>query len=327
MKYLLRLSAYYFLTATVVQVQGNVDFAKEIQPIFQKSCLECHGAGKQKGDLRLDTKEAALKGGKNGPAIVAGKSDKSDLFHRIILGKDSDDVMPPKGDLLTKTQTDLIKAWIDQGANWPDGLVIKEAGAEGTAAGEPVKRPEIKPTPADLKATATLEGASVSIRPIAQNTAWKEASFRGLGTNVTDATIAPLKDIVSLVDLNLAGTKITDNGLAAVKTLTNLAMLHLEHTKIGDAGLAHLKTLVNLEYLNLFDTQVTDAGLKQLQGLTKLKHLYTWQSKVTDAGIKELQKALPGIKVYNGFDIPAPVVPAPAPAPAPKKEEKPAEKK
>ena len=65
------------------QAQTKVDFAKDIQPILQQQCVKCHGPEKQKGKLRLDSKEAAFKGGKGGPAIVANDAAKSDLFRQI----------------------------------------------------------------------------------------------------------------------------------------------------------------------------------------------------------------------------------------------------
>src|SRR6185369_16891168 len=104
--------------------ENKVDFVKDIQPILQKSCVECHGAEKQKGKLRLDSKEATFKGGKDGAVIEPGKADKSDLYRRIILPAGDDDVMPNKGEPLTKAQTDLIRDWINQGAVWPDGVLI-----------------------------------------------------------------------------------------------------------------------------------------------------------------------------------------------------------
>src|SRR5881397_588666 len=90
----------------------KVDFIKDIQPILQKSCIECHGPDKQKAKLRLDSKEAALKGGKDGEVIMPGKADKSELYRRITLPPDNDEVMPNKGEPLTKAQTDLIRDWI-----------------------------------------------------------------------------------------------------------------------------------------------------------------------------------------------------------------------
>src|ERR1700756_4419633 len=68
------------------QTRGaTVDFLKDIQPIFQDACVKCHGPEKQKGDLRLDLKAAAFKGGKDGAVIVAGQADKSDLYRRVTL--------------------------------------------------------------------------------------------------------------------------------------------------------------------------------------------------------------------------------------------------
>ena len=307
------------LTVSTQAADQKVDFVKEIQPILEKSCIQCHGPEKHKSNLRLDTKEAAFKGGKGGLAIVAGDATKSDMYHRITLPKDHDDVMPNKGDLLTKAQTDLIRDWINQGANWPEGVVAKSsAPAEAEAKSEPVKLADYKPSATELKAIAKFEGLGVSVRPIAMNVNWREANFRSLDTNANDAAIAPLKDILGLVDLNLAGTKITDAGLASIKGLTNLTHLHLAHTQIGDAGLANLKGLVNLQYLNLFDTKVTDAGLENLKGLAHLKNLYLWQTKVTDAGVTNFTKVLPGVNVVRGWDVSAAVKKV---AEDPKKEE------
>lgn len=95
----------------------DVTFAKDIKPLFEKSCFKCHGPEKHKGDLRLDSLEATLKGGENGPNVVKGDSAKSSLVHSIAR-LNEDEAMPPdgKGDPLTKEQIGLVRAWIDQGA-------------------------------------------------------------------------------------------------------------------------------------------------------------------------------------------------------------------
>jgi mono/diheme cytochrome c family protein len=98
------------------KVEG-VTFAKHILPLFEKSCVKCHGPEKQKGKLRLDSLEATLKGGDNGEILAKGKSAESSLVHSIAR-LDEDEAMPPegKGDPLTKEQVGLVRAWIDQGA-------------------------------------------------------------------------------------------------------------------------------------------------------------------------------------------------------------------
>ena len=93
-----------------------LDFVREIRPIFEKHCYECHGAEKQKNDYRLDIKAVALKN------IVAGKSAESPLF-QFVSGKEKDTPMPPKSKL-SSTELESLKRWIDEGAKWPDGVDV-----------------------------------------------------------------------------------------------------------------------------------------------------------------------------------------------------------
>lgn len=96
----------------------GLKFQKDIKPLFDKSCVQCHGAEKQKGGVRLDTLEAALKS-KNGKVVAPGKSAESQVVISIAqMAKNEDENMPPKGkgDPFTKEQVGLVRAWIDQGA-------------------------------------------------------------------------------------------------------------------------------------------------------------------------------------------------------------------
>ena len=285
----------------LLAAEGKVDFVKDIKPILDQNCVKCHGEEKQKGKMRLDSRDAALKGGKAGPALVAGNTEKSELFRRINLPKSDDDFMPSEGEPLTKAQIDLIREWINQGAVWPESAASKTA-AKAADKG-PVLPADFKPGPNEAKAIAKLTEAGIDVRPIAVNVPWREANLRLQGTNANDATLAQLKDVASLVELNLATTKVTDAGLANLKGLTNLMRLHLELTEISDAGLAHLKPLKNLVYLNLYSTKVSDAGLENLKELKHLRNLYTWQSKVTEEGAAGLKKALPEAQISTGTEL------------------------
>ncbi len=98
-----------------------VDFSKDIKPLFEASCVKCHGRGKEKGGFRLDSRKTVLKGGDSGPAILPGKSAES-LLIALVHGFDPDSVMPRKGSRLTPAQIGLLRAWIDQGARWDPGV-------------------------------------------------------------------------------------------------------------------------------------------------------------------------------------------------------------
>jgi mono/diheme cytochrome c family protein len=99
----------------------GVTYAADIKPIFEKSCVKCHGSEKQKGKLRLDSLAATLKGGEDGKVVEVGDSAKSMLVHNVARVGDEDMFMPPPDNKdkippLTKEQVGLIRAWIDQGA-------------------------------------------------------------------------------------------------------------------------------------------------------------------------------------------------------------------
>jgi len=97
-----------------------VDFAKDIEPILIKRCSECHGPDKQKANLRLDSRAAALKEPKSGqPALVPEKPDQSGLLRRVT-SADPDEVMPPKGERLTPGEVANLRRWIAGGAVWPE---------------------------------------------------------------------------------------------------------------------------------------------------------------------------------------------------------------
>lgn len=101
-------------------VPEKPDYAKDIKPIFERSCYKCHGPEKRKNGLRIDKKRFAMKGGETGPAIVPGDVDKSLLTKYISLPEDDDDIMPSKGKLLAKSEIETLKKWVAQGAEWPD---------------------------------------------------------------------------------------------------------------------------------------------------------------------------------------------------------------
>src|SRR6266550_4916562 len=135
-RYSLLIAAAFLARAlSSARAADKVDFGQQIKPILELDCVRCHGPEKPKGGLRLDTEGGALKGGDSGPAMVPGKPDQSPLYTSTILPADDDKHMPPKGDPLKKDQTELLRVWIEQGAEWPEGLPPLIARKQETAPG------------------------------------------------------------------------------------------------------------------------------------------------------------------------------------------------
>ena len=169
-----------------------VDFVREVQPLLEARCLECHNPDKVKGDLLMDTLANMLKGGENGPLIVAGNADKSLLVERIILPKGHDDIMPPKGEPMTAAEVGVFKAWIAEGAKVPDGLVLRTKSAE-----------EVKAAAALAAKLATLK--SIEILPPQVNLETKrDAQKVSVLARFTDGTT---KDVTKTANLRIVDAK------------------------------------------------------------------------------------------------------------------------
>jgi len=99
---------------------GSVEYFRDIQPMLETKCYDCHHGGKVKGGLNLDSlANAQLGGDADGPAVVPGDPVQSALLHRV-RSTDADEVMPPKGDRFTAAEAALLERWIREGASWPE---------------------------------------------------------------------------------------------------------------------------------------------------------------------------------------------------------------
>ncbi len=119
----------------------KIDFAKDVRPLLEKHCWGCHGAKKQESGLRLDSREALLRGGDIGKVIAAGDSERSRLIV-LVSGTDPQTVMPPDGPQLKPEEVGILRAWIDQGSVWPDDSPKKEEKNTHWAY-QPIRRVEL----------------------------------------------------------------------------------------------------------------------------------------------------------------------------------------
>ncbi len=128
---------------------AEVDFARDVLPVLERSCLSCHGKEKQRSGFRLDQRGSALRGGELGVAIVAGQSAQSALI-RMVAGLEPGLEMPPEGDRLTPEEIGLLRRWIDDGAHWPqDATEGGDADPTDWWSLRPLTSPPV-PTPAGL---------------------------------------------------------------------------------------------------------------------------------------------------------------------------------
>jgi YHS domain-containing protein len=280
-------------------VPVDVDFLKDVYPILESNCIECHGPKKQKGGIRFDMREGLFEGDEDFIPVVPGKPDQSTVIELISLDADDPDLMPKKADKLSDADIATLRTWIEEGATWEQPFVPEPEA-------DPLALPALseQQVVARDRALVVLDTAGVRVHLIAENHDALEVNLslsRGEGTDGQVALLAGLEPV--LVWANLAGTQLTDAGVAKLESFGALRRLNLSGTAITDAGLASLAKLGELRSLNLYGTRVSDAGLKHLASLPSLERLYLWGTDVTPEAAKVFQASHPAAEVNIGADL------------------------
>ncbi len=161
---------------------AEFDFRQQVQPVLENQCVRCHNAEKAKGGLRLDTKAGFLKGGENGPVVVPGDLEKSELIRRIKLPRGHEELMPQEAEPLSGPHKNWLLEWVKTGAKWPDGVVLKARKKEVPGLADLKLIPAKAPVSLRDAATAAdrilasenlaVQGAKPRLAPIIDDTAF-----------------------------------------------------------------------------------------------------------------------------------------------------------
>lgn len=294
---------------TVVINGAPVDFVSQIQPILEEKCYRCHDAKEVKGDLRLDSPEGIMAGGKSGPVLMPGFPDESPVYFMTTYPKDDPDYMPQKGKGLSKGERDLLRAWIAEGALFEEGFVhapIKKVRSKFSES-DPDESRKYRIRGEAIEVVAKLKESGLLVDTVNHDASLFEVSYTYADRKAGRfgfQSLEPLKD--SLKKVTLARTEVTSSDLEALQDFNGIEFLDLSRTGIGDEALEHVAQLEGLKILNLRDTNVSDIGLQKLVGLSNLEKVHVWGSSVTPSGAKWLESRIKGVEVNVGVPILAP---------------------
>jgi mono/diheme cytochrome c family protein len=278
------LAALAFALATTAAAAAPATFSTRIAPIFERHCVVCHGAEKQKAKLRLDSHAAILRGADGGPVLKPGDAKASELFRRITLKPDDDEVMPSDGKPhLAPADITLIEKWIAAGA--PETAEF-DAPPAPVAVVAPPAAPDYRPRLAQAEALARELGLKLvpRSRVPTDGLVLRTASAPTRCDDAALAKLAPLADLI--VEAELARTKITDASAATIATWTNLRALDLSRTALTSAAMDPLVRLGKLEWLNLSSTRVDAAGVERLKTLPSLHRVWAFAEPPARAAAK-----------------------------------------
>jgi mono/diheme cytochrome c family protein len=277
--------------------------------IFERHCTACHNPGKLKGDLKLDTYDGVLAGGRSGPVVIAGAPAGSELLKRLHLPLDDKKHMPPKGRTpLTDEESAVLRWWVEAGAPAAGTLRTLKAPAEiRVAFSRTLPEAERRAVDAlqqrqaaEYETTLAVVRAAVpgSLRAILPGERDLEYTAAVAGAAFGDAELEKLSAAGhDLIWLDLSRTGITDAGLKVLGKMPNLEHLDLRETTVGDAGVEALAPLHKLQTLGLYGTAVTDAALPALQRLPGLRRLYAGGTRMTAPGLAVLGKTRKELRI------------------------------
>jgi uncharacterized membrane protein/mono/diheme cytochrome c family protein len=296
----------------VANVQEAAAYTELVQPLLQTKCYSCHGASKQKGELRMDDSLALMKGGKEGVVIKPHDAEGSEMIRRLLLPVDNDDHMPPKEKgQLSENQIALLHWWITNGADFskkvkeldqPEKMKSILLSFQEVPETETTLSfvPELPVEKADQKIFDKLNERGIIVLPVGKESNYLSANFftDTLITNEDMQLLLSLKK--QLIWLKIGFTDLNNEQMANVAKLTNLTRLSMEHTMVSDEGVEKLRSCTQLKYLNIVGTSVTAKGILALKDLPSLRSIYVYQTGIEKADWPELESAFPETKIDSG---------------------------
>ncbi|MEM8866855.1 MAG: c-type cytochrome domain-containing protein [Verrucomicrobiota bacterium] len=263
------------------------------QAAMDRHCYECHGPNKQKGDYRMDLKNAIFTAGKSDLSpVVPGDLEASELIYRILLPENDDEIMPPeKKGRMPEADIQAIVDWVKSGAVWPDSAA-------------PIAKPSAEPERIGNQETDAIIEQINRTGAKAEYNAWGDHTVRvDLGvvesTQLEAALIATARLGERLSWLDCSQLELPQSFFQQLPRYQNLQRLHLDASSVTDQDLKTISQLPELSYLNLYKTQISDTAIESLKQSPSLQTIYLSETNVTRKGLKVLQTALPKLEVIH----------------------------
>jgi uncharacterized membrane protein/mono/diheme cytochrome c family protein len=280
-------------------------YSLAIEQVFKSKCGSCHNPSKKKGELILTTQAGIIQGGENGPALVAGRGQESELIKRSLLPLDHDDHMPPLGKpQLTDQEFKLLQAWIDGGAAFDANInalsnqdTLKNLALLVHARySQPVgDKQQYLFSFVDGETITQLNTPTRTVKQISTTEPALKVDFF-LAQYFDPKEVSELKSVAeNIVQLNLSGMPVDDKSVSEVFNFTNLEQLNLNNTNLSDQSMVRLAKLEKLKVIRLAGTAVTRTGMLALAQSKSLKEVYGWNSKIESQAWIELQKQFTSI--------------------------------
>ena len=277
-----------------------------VRPVLEQRCMECHNKSKLKGGLDMSTYATLMKGGGDGPVIVKGDSQDSDMIRRISLPVTADDFMPRGKSALSADQIAVFRWWIDSGAK----TGVKVAALNPPQQIQDIIQSELNPGSAGGATAAAVTQASNTANAKDVEAAGKQVAQEEEQAEAQAPKEADPKVIAKLVDVGFMARQVSagdthlvvspaapgqvtfsTNDLQTLATVANdqVIDLNLADSGLSDSDVTPLAHLTALTRLRLDDNKLSDRSVQVLSSLPKLVELNLYDNQgITDASVQML---------------------------------------
>lgn len=284
-------------------------YADILHPIIENNCVACHNSENFKGGLILENYSDLFKEAAHAVPVVAGKPYNSEFLSRVNLPANNEKTMPPRGSGFNYTDIEILKYWIENGADslatfnsdlMSDELIRlinRDYGLDYKA--KPYYE-KVKVDSIDNKLLNQLRRSEFRVQYLSKTNFLLDVSFKG--DSITKEQVESLNRVANHITfLNLSNSGLSEDLIETFNEMPHLNKVNLSKNKLNEKMISFLKKHKNIESVNINSTNLTSESLRNLQELISLKRVYVLNTKITEDELKTLKQTIENTDIISGF--------------------------
>ena len=280
-----------------------------LEPIIVNNCVACHNSENYKGGLILETYSDLFKEADYAMPLVAGKPYSSEIFNRVNLPAHHEKSMPPRGSGFNYTDIEILKYWIESGADslatfkskmMSDELIHLVNRDYGLDYSPRPYYEKVKVDSLDLELLAELSASEFRVKYLSKTNFLLDVKFKG--DSISKEQIQSLNKVTDHITfLNLSDGVLSESLMETLAEMPHLYSVNLSKNKLNSNMIAFLIKHKNMESANLNTTDLSSESLKNLLEQSNLKRVYVLDTKVTEEALLNLKETFPNTDLVSSF--------------------------
>lgn len=284
-------------------------YADILQPVIENNCVACHNSENYKGGLILETYSDLFKEADYEVPIMAGNPYSSEMFNRVNLPAHHEKSMPPRGSGFNYTDIEILKYWIERGADslatfdtdtMSDELILLMNRDYALDYSPRPYYEKVKVDSLDSELLAELRSSEFRVKYLSKTNFLLDLEFKG--DSISKAQLESLNKVADHITfLDLSDCVLSEDMMQTITEMPHVTRINLSKNKLNSKIVPFLSKHKHLESANLNSTDLDSVSLKNLLQETSLKRVYVLDTKVTKEELLGLRETNVEIELISGF--------------------------